>query len=181
MLNKENYVKIAEETGFKEAELIKVKDIIFDYGFRKYCEENLCGFYGNNYACPPYCGTPEEMEKKVRRFENALVLKTAYNVADAMNASEMNPLKKKHTQRTLSYIQKVQQYDKKEYLGIMAGPCSFCDQCKMPEGKPCVCEELRFSCLSAYCIDVTKLAKTCGMSLSWDLHSASFFSIYLFD
>lgn len=121
------------------------------------------------------------MEAKVRQYKNALVLKTAYDAEDAMDGSVMNPLKKKHTHMTSSLIQKLQELDRKEYLGIMAGPCSFCVSCKMPEGKPCPCEDMRFSCLSAYCIDVTKLAEICEMELSWDMHSASFFSIYLFD
>ncbi|MDO4977128.1 MAG: DUF2284 domain-containing protein [Eubacteriales bacterium] len=148
--------------------------------FRKYCEENLCGFYGKNYACPPYCGTPEEMEEKVRKHQNALVLKTSYEVNDAMGGSAMNPLKKKHTKMTLSLIKEILKEDSCDYIGVMAGPCFYCPTCKMAEGKPCTCENMRFSCLSAYCIDVTKRAEICDMKISWDIHSVSFFSIYLF-
>ena len=53
---------LARKAGFQAA-VIDVSQIVFDAGFRKYCEENLCGQYNVNYSCPPQCGTPEEMRK----------------------------------------------------------------------------------------------------------------------
>lgn len=175
-----DYIKMALRMDFKDAALIPVKDFIFDHSFRKYCEANDCGFYNRNYACPPYCGTPEEMEGKVKKFENALVLRTFYQVDNAMDCEAMNLLKKEHTNRTLKLIWEIQKKNSGEYLGIMAGPCGWCESCNMPIGMPCVHPDLCFSCLSAYCIDVTKLAARCGIEISWDMKSASFFSIYLF-
>ena len=177
---KKTLLEIAMNYGFSEAALIKTEDIIFNHSFLRYCKENLCGFYGKHYACPPYCGTPEKMEEKVRSFENALVLKTSYEVENAMDDSAMNPLKRIHTQKSLALINEIQKEKPTPYLGAMAVPCFYCDTCMMPEGKPCRCGDKRFACLSAYCIDVTKLAEICGMEISWDVHSASFFSIYLF-
>ena len=42
----------AYEEGFAAAAVIDTKDIVFDPTFREYCQENLCGQYGINYACP---------------------------------------------------------------------------------------------------------------------------------
>mgnify|MGYP000391063855 FL=1 len=64
---------------------------------------------------------------------------------------------------------------------VMCGPCNMCEECKMPEGKPCVQEQKRFSCLSAYCIDAAKMAKHCDMDMQWNGDIVSFFSMYLFD
>ena len=36
---------------------IAPQDVPVDYRFRRFCEQNLCGQYGVNYACPPICGT----------------------------------------------------------------------------------------------------------------------------
>lgn len=57
---------------------------------------------------------------------------------------------------------------------IMCGPCNLCDACNMPEGKPCVQEQNRFSCLSAYCIDAAKMAKHCNMDMQWNGDVVSF-------
>ena len=49
--------KYCMENGAFAAKVIPVKEIEFDSSFRKYCEDNVCGQYGKNYACPPYAGT----------------------------------------------------------------------------------------------------------------------------
>ena len=55
--------QLAEQEGFTRAALLAVDQLVFDQALRKYCEDNLCGNYGKNYSCPPFCGTPEEMRK----------------------------------------------------------------------------------------------------------------------
>ena len=59
--NMEQLLDIALEMGFANAALIDTKDIVFNPAFRPLCEENLCGKYGVNYACPPDCGTTEQI------------------------------------------------------------------------------------------------------------------------
>ena len=67
---------------------MKTKDLKFVPEFRKFCEQNDCGNYGKNYACPPACGTPEEMEEKVRKYENALVFQSRTPVKDIFDDAE---------------------------------------------------------------------------------------------
>ena len=63
---------------------------------------------------------------------------------------------------------------------IMCGPCNFCEECKAKAKEPCVNETMRFSCLSAYCIDAGKMAKHCNMNMEWNGDVVSFFSLYVF-
>ena len=69
-------IALAESLGFAAAGVVGTEEIVFDPSFRPYCEENLCGKYGVNYACPPACGTPEEMKQRVLAHKKALVLQT---------------------------------------------------------------------------------------------------------
>lgn len=78
-MDNEAIIKIAIDKGFEDAAIIDTADIVFDASFRPYCEENLCGWYGANYSCPPDCGTPQEMEQKVKSHKYALVLRTVWN------------------------------------------------------------------------------------------------------
>ena len=66
----------AVEAGFAAAEVIDTDKIVFDPMFRPFCEENLCGQYGVNYACPPDCGTPQQMAARITAHRHALVLQT---------------------------------------------------------------------------------------------------------
>ena len=55
-IDKKAIIEKAAEFGFSAAE-IPVSEIPVNPEFLKYCEENRCGNYGANYACPPDCGT----------------------------------------------------------------------------------------------------------------------------
>ena len=60
----EKLLELAREEGFRAA-LLDPQEIPVDGKFRAFCEENLCGQYGANYACPPDCGTVEELHAKL--------------------------------------------------------------------------------------------------------------------
>lgn len=178
---KKRLLELAEEEGFSQAAVIPTNAFLFVPEYRVYCEENRCGNYGKNYACPPYCGTVEDMRKRTAGYTWALVLKTDHPVANAMDGEETKPLKKLHNMLTRQLTGRLQSEKLIEAgLSIMAGPCNLCTECKMPKGEPCLFEAQRFSCLSAYCIDVAHLAETAGMPLAWEVNQVSFFSMYLF-
>ena len=85
---------MAAEAGFTKAKVIKAEQLVFNADFRRYCEENLCGNYGDNYSCPPDCGSPEQMEARAREYENALVFQTVCEVEDMNSQEELARLKK---------------------------------------------------------------------------------------
>lgn len=173
--------KTAEDIGFTQVEIINTSDLVFRPEYRKYCEENACGNYGVNYACPPYSGSPGEMARRVMKYSRAAVFQSENHVADAFDGAEMKALKKKHISMTLQAIDAFTGNGLSlGGLPIMCGPCNFCAQCQMPQGKPCLHPDRCFSCLSAYCIDVMELAKSCGMKISWDKHLVYFFSLFCF-
>ena len=92
----ENELKaLALELGFANAELVETGELVFVPSFRPLCEENLCGKYGVNYACPPDCGTVEEMEARVRRWPRALVLQTMWDIEDPMDEARTKPADRK--------------------------------------------------------------------------------------
>ena len=60
-MDEKRLLDTALEMGFANAALMDTAELVFIPAFRPLCEENLCGKYGVNYACPPDCGTVEEM------------------------------------------------------------------------------------------------------------------------
>ena len=72
MIQEEELLKKAKEAGFDNCRILPAGELSFDHSLRKYCEVNYCGNYGNNYSCPPECGTPEEIEEKTRKFSRVL-------------------------------------------------------------------------------------------------------------
>lgn len=178
----EEMLRLAYEIGFADAAVISTEELVFVSEYRKYCEDNLCGNYNNNYGCPPYCGTAEEMKKKALRFRKGLVLQTQVEVKDIYDPAETKGHKMAHTAKSRKLMQRLKEAGLVEKgLPIMAGPCNLCASCQMPKGGACPHGEEQFSCLSAYCIDVGKLAESCRMEIAWTGNVVYFFSIYLFE
>ena len=116
------------------------------------------------------------------RYRQAVVFQSRTPVNNIFDDAETKQIKKIHTRMTLRTVEELKRRGLDEDgMFIMCGPCNLCDVCNMPEGKPCVQEQNRFSCLSAYCIDAAKMAKHCNMDMQWNGDVVSFFSMYLFD
>lgn len=169
--------ELALETGFANAAMIKTENIVFMPSFRPLCAENLCGKYGVNYACPPDCGTVEEMQARVQRWPDALVLQTLWDIDDPMDGSQTKPAKGTHNKLTRRLIDQI------HVPGLMVGAsgCSLCDPCAITAGRPCRFPDQMFSCMSAYCIFVRDLADKCGMDYDCGPHVVALFSMFCFD
>lgn len=172
---------LSEVEGVYGCAFVDTKDLVFNPGFRKLCEEDSCGNYDVNYSCPPYCGTPEEMEAKVRQYRRVLVMQTAWDVNSVMDTSETKAAKKKHNEISFTVLEKL------GGLGIeadamMAGPCTQCKKtCMQMIGKPCPRDYKVYSCLSAYCLDVTKLAETAGLECWAGEKRVLYFSVFMYE
>lgn len=157
---------LARKANFQAA-VIDVSQIVFDEGFRKYCEENLCGQYNANYSCPPECGTPEEMREEACGYIYALVVKSEWQIPDWKDAVRVKQAKKQHNEAMLQIIYRMNEMKIPCRMGG-ASCCTLCEQCAALTDEPCRFPEKKFSCLSAYCINVSKLAEAAGMDYSWE-------------
>ena len=173
-------VNWAMEEGFSGAAVVPTEKIVFDPSFRPYCEENLCGQYGVNYTCPPACGSPEAMKQKVLSHKKALVLETIWEIADYSDTVNIKAGKKHHN---LSSQKLMKKFRVAGCPGFMAGAsgCSLCTPCRMGLGEPCTFPDLRYSCMSAYCIYVKKLADSCGLAYTPGKGLVSFFGMYVYE
>ena len=85
-------IKEALSMGFADAAIMDTKDLVFVPEYRQFCEDNLCGNYNLVPACPPTCGTVEEMQAKALKYEKALVLQTVLKdpIMDPVLSSRRN-------------------------------------------------------------------------------------------
>ena len=52
-----NLIEEAKALGFSDAAVISTDQLVFVPEYRVFCEDNLCGNYDKNPACPPQSGT----------------------------------------------------------------------------------------------------------------------------
>lgn len=154
-------IKEALSMGFANAAIMDTKDLVFVPEYRQFCEDNLCGNYNLVPACPPACGTVEEMHEKAMKYEKALVLQTV------LKDPIMDPVlfkQAKHAQNILTeqLAKWMQENGKEDVLIMSAGPYKNC------------------SCMSAYSVDAQKMADAVGMVCWADDSDVRFFTQILF-
>ena len=158
-------LNMAGNLGFDCAR-IDTADIVIDPGFRQYCAENLCGQYGANYSCPPDCGSVEEMSRRLMSFDKALVLHSVWPIDSYQDYETIRAAKRSHNESMLMLCD-ILRREGTDCLMCGASHCTLCEECARGRGEPCRDPERRFSCLSAYCIHVAKLAEKAGIDFSW--------------
>ena len=173
-------IELALVEKFHQAEIIETDKIVFDAAFRPYCEENLCGQYGANYSCPPDYGTPEQMKQKVLAYKKALVVSTAWEIEDFSQTDKLKEAKALHNAAMLRLIKKLKAGGHDGFM-IGASGCTLCKPCKLTSGEPCAFPDMMYSCMSAYCIFVKKLAEDSGMNYDYKNKILPFFGMYVFD
>lgn len=171
-------LELAKSEGFAAA-IVPTERIVVDAQFRPFCEENLCGKYNANYSCPPDCGTVEEVRDRLMAQDRALVLQTIWNIGSYENKQAVLKSKKTHNAAILRLTEKLRRAGLKGFcLGY--GGCPLCDPCKRVTNEPCAFPEKRISCMSAYCIDVAKLAAECGLTFAWEQDRLYLFGMFAF-
>lgn len=179
-MTNEAVVAAAVQEGFAAAAVVHTEEIPFDVSFRAYCAENLCGKYGVNYSCPPDCGTPEDLKARLLAKRHALVLQTIWEIPDYSDAKAIKEAKGAHNAATLRLVRRLRS-EGTDGFPVGASGCALCEPCALVEGKPCNFPELQYSCMSAYCIFVKKLADLCEMEYDCGTGLLAFFGMYVFD
>ncbi len=174
----EEMIALAEKEGFQAA-VISTEKIVFDAAFRPYCAENLCGQYGANYSCPPDCGTPADMERRVLSYPKALVLRSECAVESFSEKEKLQAGKRKHNEASIRLISALRGAGHEGFM-IGAAGCALCKPCAITAGESCRFPELRYSCMSAYCIYVKRLAEDCGLKYDYENGILPYFGMFVF-
>lgn len=169
---------LAASFGF-EAVLTVPGEIPVEPAYRAYCAENRCGQYNANYSCPPNCGSVEEMHGRLLAEEKALVLTSVWDIDGYQDAAGIRKGTCAHNAQTLRLLARLRE-EGFDGFAVGGGNCTLCAPCRMLSGEPCAHPAERFSCMSAYCVDVAKLAARCGLPFAWDPAKLHSFGMILF-
>lgn len=172
-------VLMAQEAGFKAA-VIPTNDVVVNYDFRTFCEENRCGKYGANYSCPPDCGTPQQVHDILLSKDTALVLQM---ICDIDGYDDIQAVQAARSSLNHAVLKVFDTLVAEGYSAIPLGynGCPLCNPCRRTLGQPCAFPDRKISCLSAYCVDVTQLAKRCSMEFTWSDKKLYLFGMIIFD
>ncbi len=167
--------------GAYKASVIPVADVETDESFRRLCEQNVCGNYGKNWACPPDAGEITELIARLRSYENILVWQTVGTLEDSYDFEGMLEAGRRHA----GTINEARAFCPGEpfsrYLCLGAGGCSACDTCAKLTGEPCRRPDLMTPSLETYGVNVSRLAQAAGMKYINGQNTVTYFAAVLFD
>jgi len=89
MLNGEELIKVALESGAAQAAILETSDIQFHEDFRKACEKNFCRRYDTSWMGPPAIGPIRELMKKAARYRQGMLFQTTHAVASNFDMKGM--------------------------------------------------------------------------------------------
>jgi predicted metal-binding protein len=135
MDNYQDAKKLAETSGFSHVGELDPKTIHVRVEVRDTCAENKCHNYGKNWACPPGCGTLDECQDKISKYNRGLILQTTAVMEDKFDFETMTEAAKNHGEAFRAFNEKIRElYPDSLLMG--AGTCSNCKDCTYPD-KPC--------------------------------------------
>ena len=99
---------------------------------------------------------------------------------DYSDSKAIKAAKKEHNAATLRLLGRLRRADVPGFP-VGASGCALCETCAIVEHEPCRYPDLYYSCMSAYCIFVRRLAEQCGMDYDCGPGLLAFFGMYVFD
>jgi len=157
-------VKKAYSIGFTKAVYLEGLKIECESRLRAYCNPDGCQIYGNNWVCPPACGSIEECAEKIKRFNKGILLQSVSELSPPVEFDVYKELNREHNFRLREFLT-MTNYAFQDILALTSGGCVFCDACTYPD--PCIKPDIRMNSLSAYGVDVCKLCETADLEYSF--------------
>ncbi len=167
-----------EKMGFDRTAEIAVSEIAFEPSLIDLCKMNTCGNYGKNYTCPPLVGEPQELIRRAKTYQTAVVFQKIYPLEDSFDIEGMDAARRRF-RSALEDVQAVCQTRLTDYLLLGAGGCSCCDCCAAQTDEPCRFPEKAIPSLEAYAINVSSLAAACGMRYINGANTVTYFGAVL--
>jgi predicted metal-binding protein len=165
--------------GVEKIASIPVRLIRFDWGYRKYCVQNLCGNYDRSWTCPPNGGSPESIAEEIQNHENGIVFKVSGDLRCAVDWKSMMKVADSLNKVCFHIVDKIiPKIGSGAVFGY--GPCKYCAKCAYLTKEPCRSPKKRVRSLECACVDVGKIAEICGMRVKDDEDRISFFGLFVY-
>ena len=162
------------------AGITKVEDIQFEPEFRKACEANSCGNYGKCWMCPPDAGPIDELIARAKTYRYALVYQTIGQLEDSYDFEGMMEAAHTHSQLSERLRPVFASCGLERTLHLGAGGCHVCSVCAKRTEEPCRHPDLAMASLETYGVNVSQLARLCGMKYINGENTVTYFGTLLF-
>lgn len=168
------------DSGVSDAALMDGSAVIYDPSFRKMCECNACGRYGQYYVCPPHIGEIDALIAKAAGYPKAVLYQNISEVKSASDIEGMEEAGKRNHECALRIQQKLLRLNLGDFLHLTSGGCDLCERCGVLDGVPCRHPDMALSNMESYGIYVSGTAEKVGLRYRNGENTVTYFGIVLF-
>ena len=155
-MTQEQWIRQALELRFSTAAVLDPNKLVVREDVRAMCQADTCRAYGKNWTCPPYCGTLEECQTKLRSYQQGILLQTVGVTDKLIDTRAYARTEKKH----LELLHRLAQLVRRQHpnaLCLGAGGCRVCSRCAWPE--PCRFPQEALPSMEGYGLFVTQVCR----------------------
>lgn len=154
------WIQKALELGFSQAVPLDVAKLIPRKDVRDMCAADQCRAYGENWTCPPHCGSLEACAEQIQSFHRGILLQTVGTMEKIIDTKAYRRTEQQH----LALFHRLAGEIREKYpdaLCLGSGGCRICQSCAYPE--PCRFPEKACSSMEGYGLFVTQVCRDHGL------------------
>ncbi|MGI6618034.1 MAG: DUF2284 domain-containing protein [Saccharofermentanales bacterium] len=173
-------IRIALEAGAAKAAVINQSQVVLSDTFRKICETNQCGNFGNCWMCPPFIGDCETLMSDVRSYPQGLLYQSISSIEDSFDIEGMTEASVVHAQLSQRIQESLSFLLDTPFLHLSCGGCHLCSTCAKITDEPCRMPDRALASMEGYCIDVYNTTKDTDLKYINGANTVTYFGIVLF-
>ncbi len=157
--------ELAKQCGFTVAEDLDPATLKFLPEVREMCAADRCQQYNKSWACPPACGTLEEMTEKAKRYSKGIIVQTVGDREDSYDFEAMMEIARQNGESFVKLADAL--VDAKiDCFPMGAGGCRRCKKCTYPDA-PCRFPDKLFSSMEACGLNVSSVCAANGVTYNY--------------
>lgn len=165
--------------GFTYVSKLNVDSIQLQDAVRDMCAANQCGQYGQNWSCPPACGSLDECRDRLKEYKKGILVQTVGKLEDIFDYDGMVAIEARHKEQFMK-LHDILLSEFPHILPIGVGSCTRCEICSYPD-EPCRMPDKCISSMEAYGMMVMQVCKDNGMGYYYGSDQLAYTSCYLLE
>ena len=177
MPDHEKLTALAMECGFTHCAPLDVTTLEFLQDVRDMCNAKQCNRYDKSWACPPACGTLEEMRERVKGYTSGMLVQTVGELEDSYDWEGIQEAGKRQSRN----FGKMWDELEKEYGAVLAmgtGGCIKCETCTYPDN-PCRFPDRSAASMEACGLYVSKVCTDNNLAYNYGPDKIAFTACFL--
>ena len=175
----EALLTLAKQAGFSQAAPLESSALTARTEVRDMCASDRCRAYGRSWSCPPACGTLEQCQAQMNRYQRGLLLQTTGSLEDDFDVEAIQETEVRHKAAFSTLARQIRTLHP-NCLPLTAGSCTLCRKCTYP-ANPCRFPQKRFSSMEAYGLLVSDVCIQSGLKYYYGPRTITYTSCILID